>query len=302
MNSPTTGDGETGDVPSGGEAPRELTDPPRMPPWATITLLSLAAAGMSAGACYLVYALLGIPLFPSGAVGWVLALAPVLAPLAVCPALAVPAQRAGERTRRLLREVETTRSELAAEVAERKAAQARLEELARRDPLTGLLNRRGFFELWSAALDDDELLLLSVDVDDFKTVNDEHGHAVGDQVLVEVATALEALAGDRGRVARVGGDEFVVTVPSDAVDVVRRAQEALTALRPPLAGDAPAAVSASVGWARLVRGASIEEALHVADLRMYAAKRATRPGGSHRHGRQAGHRARTASEPVDRIV
>lgn len=96
---------------------------------------------------------------------------------------------------------------------------AALAEQATRDELTGLLNRRGLQE---AGLPDDgdraaggaAAGVLYLDIDGFKPINDELGHAAGDAVLVEVADRLARLVGDAGRVARVGGDEFAVLLPS----------------------------------------------------------------------------------------
>ncbi len=78
---------------------------------------------------------------------------------------------------------------------------AELRELGRRDELTGLLNRRGFNELLAAALDEaaaKPVSLVLLDLDDFKSVNDEHGHLCGDDVLAEVARVLSAAVGGAG--------------------------------------------------------------------------------------------------------
>ncbi|KQU28518.1 hypothetical protein ASG69_10985 [Rhodococcus sp. Leaf225] len=92
---------------------------------------------------------------------------------------------------------------------------ARLEELADTDPLTCLLNRRGLTARAAMMLDQactsgGSLLACLVDIDHFKSVNDEFGHAVGDDVLVEVAVTLRTVAGPNVLVARLGGEEFLV--------------------------------------------------------------------------------------------
>ena len=86
----------------------------------------------------------------------------------------------------------------------------RTESELGRDPLTGLLNRRGIAEVLAARQDKATSLLL-MDLDDFKRVNDSRGYSVGDQVLVEVAIALRARLGADWKIARQGGDEFVAS-------------------------------------------------------------------------------------------
>ena len=94
--------------------------------------------------------------------------------------------------------------------------QTRLQELAQRDPLTGLLNRAGFEERLQQHLQRGQgpmLALLYIDLDRFKPVNDQHGHAVGDQVLRLFAQRLTRLVRPSDAVARLGGDEFAVLLP-----------------------------------------------------------------------------------------
>lgn len=85
---------------------------------------------------------------------------------------------------------------------------------ARRDPLTGLLGRDGYTAKARQITDryGDNALVLLVDLDHFKQINDGHGHAAGDRVLAATATRLTAWAGSRGAVGRLGGDEFAVAV------------------------------------------------------------------------------------------
>ena len=88
-----------------------------------------------------------------------------------------------------------------------------LRELGRRDELTGLLNRRGFNALLAEALEAapaSPVSLVLLDLDDFKSVNDRHGHVTGDDVLIAVARTLEQAAEPVGAVCRIGGDEFAV--------------------------------------------------------------------------------------------
>ena len=104
------------------------------------------------------------------------------------------------------------------DVTERNIAQARINELARFDPLTGLPNRFEFHDCASQFLvtktEKSELAMLFVDLDQFKQVNDTLGHAVGDQLLGAVANRLRARANSTDLIARLGGDEFVVLLTS----------------------------------------------------------------------------------------
>jgi diguanylate cyclase (GGDEF)-like protein len=112
-----------------------------------------------------------------------------------------------------------------------------LEALAHRDPLTDLPNHRRFHEVLGEAFDlarasGGRLALVILDIDDFRRVNDANGHPFGDQLLGGAAAALRDAVGERGMVARVGGDEFGIVLPGldgreafDAAEAARRAIE-----------------------------------------------------------------------------
>ena len=167
---------------------------------------------------------------------------------------------------------------------------ARLEDEARVDPLTGLLNRRGLEERMEAELsrarrDSAPLGAIAFDLDDFKHVNDEHGHEIGDRVLVWLGALLKKQARGVDVAARVGGEEFVVLLPradhqaSEAfAERVRRA----VAAAGPASGRGRAGLSESM---RLTVSAGVASAeapvdgpalLAEADQALYAAKRAGR--------------------------
>jgi two-component system cell cycle response regulator len=153
--------------------------------------------------------------------------------------------------------------------------------LATTDALTGLLNRRAFIEAVEReqARSDRHaypLSLLLLDVDHFKRINDEHGHAVGDVVLQGVARVLESVARRSDFVARWGGEEFVVALPQTgeagarvAAERVRRTLSAATHKAPDCN---PLQVTASIGIASSEAPWSIDMLIRAADEAMYAAK------------------------------
>ena len=157
---------------------------------------------------------------------------------------------------------------------------AELRELGRRDPLTGVLNRRGFNELLSRSLaastDESPAALLLLDIDDFKNVNDSHGHPCGDALLCHVARALEEATRSQDCVCRLGGDEFgIVLTRADAEAarlIARRIEEALIE-RPMFHGDEPIMVTASTGVASTSDMApDAESLLREADRALYQTK------------------------------
>src|SRR5580700_9806236 len=90
-----------------------------------------------------------------------------------------------------------------------------VQGLAQTDPLTGLLNRRGFEQQKQrlCGISASGFTVLVVDIDHFKAINDAHGHLLGDRVIVAVANVLRACVGERGPIARQGGEEFAVLLP-----------------------------------------------------------------------------------------
>jgi len=127
----------------------------------------------------------------------------------------------------MARRVWASRSELEARVAERTAAleqsQASLQHMAQHDSLTGLANRALFSDRLNQALaaarrDQTRLALLFLDLDHFKPVNDDYGHAVGDELLKVVAQRMLACVRESDTVARIGGDEFVLALRNVDVD------------------------------------------------------------------------------------
>ncbi len=163
------------------------------------------------------------------------------------------------------------------DVTARKVAEAELARLAVTDPLTGLFNRQAFVDSVQRQRDSkpsSPVGIVFVDLDGFKNVNDEHGHAVGDSVLVLFAERLARIVTAPDAVYRLGGDEFVVLSTTAATEA--HVDELADVLRDELggtydAGGVPVRLGASVGstWGPM---GDIEELLRSADARMYTNK------------------------------
>ncbi len=167
------------------------------------------------------------------------------------------------------------------DVTEAKAAAEQLIQLATRDPLTNLFNRRRFLEeiermLPEAARHDGQIGLLSIDLDGFKPINDEFGHQAGDQVLITLAREVSAIIRRNEMFFRLGGDEFAVlasdTAEADMIGLARRVGERIEAMRFVFSGR-EVQVTASLGIAMCPTHAlSAEQLIARADLAMYRAK------------------------------
>ena len=151
---------------------------------------------------------------------------------------------------------------------------AEAETRAHTDALTGLANRDGLYAVWPRLAATGRVLAM-IDLDGFKPVNDQFGHAAGDIVLVTVAARLRGLPGVF--VARLGGDEFIAVLagPMDRAQVQALRVAATLALSIPVAEGITVTVTASIGLAPA--GEELAEALAAADAAMYQAK-ATRTG------------------------
>jgi diguanylate cyclase (GGDEF)-like protein len=156
---------------------------------------------------------------------------------------------------------------------------SQLEQLATQDPLTNVLNARAFSQELAQELSRNRrygrpLALIYLDLDDFKSVNDAHGHATGDAVLRLVADAMRGAVRQADVVGRLGGDEFGVLMPETDGDVAHAAANRLgSGIRTVFRGTP--SVTASIGVVA-VSGteAGTDELLRKADQAMYAAKRA----------------------------
>jgi len=168
-----------------------------------------------------------------------------------------------------------------------------LKQQAHFDQLTAVLNRRGFAEVLDrevkiARKGGTRLALLYIDADRLKPINDKHGHAAGDAVLVELAGRLRACAGEGNLVARLGGDEFAVLLPrtNDTCDAARVARTILDAAQAPvlLPGLGAVTIGVSIGVALFPDDAADGAGLLArADARMYQAKTGAQPGRPRLH-------------------
>ncbi|WP_395015806.1 diguanylate cyclase domain-containing protein [Dongia sp.] len=177
------------------------------------------------------------------------------------------------------------------DVTQRHAREVDLSHAAVTDPLTGLMNRRGFVEAleadyqgWLAEQSSGAILYL--DIDHFKQINDSQGHDVGDALLKIFAGRLRAAVRASDRLARLGGDEFVIVLTSpDAAEVAQRiAAKLLQTLEQPVKlGSGTMKIGTSIGIATFAMAApdatsmpSPDDLLKEADLALYAAKQAGR--------------------------
>ncbi|MFG1992882.1 diguanylate cyclase domain-containing protein [Actinoplanes sp. NPDC048988] len=153
--------------------------------------------------------------------------------------------------------------------------QVRLHRQAHFDGLTGLANRTHFHERLAEALPADQLSVLLVDLDGFKSVNDTMGHAAGDTMLLAVAEKLQAQIRRSDLAARLGGDEFALLLPDcTEAEAEATASRILAALKTPVLIDGtPVTAAASIGVAGASPTSTVTSLLHDADLAMYAAKR-----------------------------
>ncbi|WP_165837608.1 putative bifunctional diguanylate cyclase/phosphodiesterase [Zavarzinia aquatilis] len=169
--------------------------------------------------------------------------------------------------------------------AEHRKAEARAHALARYDTLTGLANRQGFQEdiaarLSAVAPEDGRLVVMILDIDHFKVVNDSLGQAAGDKVLQQIADRLRSLRGPSDRAAHIGGDEFALLAGPlrDDDDIIRLARRALGVLGLPIHRTGLSAkVTVSIGIALYPGdGESGEILLQRAESALYRAKAAGR--------------------------
>lgn len=160
-------------------------------------------------------------------------------------------------------------------------ARAKLQRLAITDELTQTFNRRHFMEVaegvfLQAQRGREPFSVVLLDADDFKQVNDAHGHLVGDEVLRQLAENIRKSIRKHDLLARYGGEEFIVLLPDthleEALEVARRIHEAILR-NPAQVGDKPLKVTVSMGVSTFEPTMqSLDEVLSLADKAQYQAK------------------------------
>lgn len=200
--------------------------------------------------------------------------------------LAAEEARLGEELLRLTNELATANREavrrgreLERTLERLRAANEVIEKLARTDPLTLLVNRRGLEEAIAHERDRAErtgepLSVVALDLDRFKRVNDTWGHAVGDRLLSAVGEALRAGVRPYDVAARMGGEEFLLVLPATRRERAAEVAERLRARVAELVVEGlPERVTSSAGVAEHARGETTEALLERADAALYEAKR-----------------------------
>ena len=183
-----------------------------------------------------------------------------------------------KRIKEALSELTRAHDELADAHAQLAEAHSRLSEKSRHDDMTGLLNRETFFaSLKQARRRTDAGVLLIVDADNFKFINDTYGHQDGDVALLLIAEAIAAAVRDGDLVGRIGGEEFGVFLngidAAEAMVVAERIRLSVEAIKFSPRESVYLPLSVSIGAARLRPHISWSDVMREADRRLYEAKR-----------------------------
>jgi len=194
----------------------------------------------------------------------------------VCPlVIAWPASAYTFWQKERLREALAEASRAHAELAE---AHRRLAEKARRDDMTGMLNREAFFAaLETARAEHGRGTLLIIDADNFKQINDNHGHLTGDAALLQICAAIERTVREGDVVGRIGGEEFGVFLAgsdrAESLEIAERIRAAVDGIRFRIGQDTTIPLSVSIGGAAHRAAATLSDLMREADRRLYEAKR-----------------------------
>lgn len=153
-----------------------------------------------------------------------------------------------------------------------------LQYRATHDALTDVLNRSAVIEQTSKALRVDRAVMILLDIDDFKKVNDDFGHPVGDAVILGIVHCLRRIVGERGIIGRVGGEEFTVLLPGcnlvDALELAEKMRRAISSHV--FAAPVNRRITASFGVSANSARTAFDTAYGLADSALYEAKRGGR--------------------------
>jgi diguanylate cyclase len=161
---------------------------------------------------------------------------------------------------------------------EMQALTQQLQYRAAHDALTGVLNRSAVIERTAKALRVNRAVMILLDIDDFKKVNDDFGHPAGDAVILGIVNCLRQILGDSGIIGRVGGEEFTVVLPgADIGDALQLAERMRAAIASHVF-TAPVSrrITASFGVSDNAVGTNFDAAYGLADSALYTAKRGGR--------------------------
>lgn len=153
-----------------------------------------------------------------------------------------------------------------------------LSDAAMTDPLTGLLNRRGFYSMAGKYLATHEYSVIALDIDHFKKINDRFGHDVGDEVLTEMSELICGQCRSTDIVCRFGGEEFIIFLPDTGLDEAAGTAERIRIAAEHTAFAHVGEVTLSAGVAQTSsQKATLEAVIFLADRALYKAKAAGRP-------------------------
>ncbi|WP_299741140.1 GGDEF domain-containing protein [uncultured Roseobacter sp.] len=180
-----------------------------------------------------------------------------------------------EKRDKLFHELEATRLELQSE-------KEKLEQLSLTDALTGVANRRAFDDAARRIFADADrsgaaVAVLMMDIDNFKSINDAHGHEVGDEALLALSDVLKATCRAADTIARVGGDEFICILPNSSLEEAKLVCKRIhLALADRVTGVCKFTVSIGASWRPATSSRPFADILKLADMALYEAKKAGR--------------------------
>lgn len=187
-------------------------------------------------------------------------------------------ERLMRETRRLIGRSDRAERDMNTLNAQLQSLARQLEYRATHDALTGILNRGAVIERTVQALRSSGVVMIVLDIDHFKLINDEFGHPAGDAVIQGIVGCLRRIVGDAGAVGRVGGEEFTVLLAGGQLDEGMKLAETMRAAIAAHVFDQPIErrITASFGVSASPQGTSFDTVYGLADTALYRAKRAGR--------------------------